>query len=131
MSTVAALAVVLSSCGGGAEQSPKRTVLSSQGFTLAAGEGRALSIEVPEPGRLSASATWGPKGTDIDIYITDADCPGVEALVLGSCIVMGRGAGRWRPEVASADVLPGHYQAFVLALAETGDSGVVEFALTR
>jgi hypothetical protein len=130
---------LFTSCGGSHNPtaSKQSVVLGTQNFNVAAGDGAALSVEVPTAGALAATANWTTAG-EIDLYLTDATCASVDDLVLGSCKVLGQVAvpaccSQTRPNLQTATafgVQPGRYQAFVLDVAEGDGSGTVQFVLS-
>ncbi len=127
------VASVFTHCGGQNSTADRRAaVLSTQNFSVAAGDGTALSVDVPSAGALAATANWAGTSAEIDVYITDSTCPGVDELVLGSCAVLARGDTQAKsPQTATAfGVRPGRYQALVLGVGQNGGSGTVQFALS-
>jgi len=107
-------------------------VLSTQNFSVAAGDGTALSVDVASPGALSATASFAEAGAEIDVYITDGSCASLDDLVFGSCKVLARADNRVpSPQKATLfGATPGRYQAFVLAVGQLGGSGTVSFILS-
>ncbi len=122
------------SCGGQSTTADRKAaaVLSTQSFNLPAGDGAPLSVDAPSPGALAATANWTEVGAEIDVYLTDSTCPGLDELVLGSCKVLARGDNRTAvPQTATLfGAQPGRYQAFVLAVGQKAGSGTVSFTLS-
>jgi hypothetical protein len=131
---------LFTACGGGQSvaASKQPTVLGTQNFNVAAGDGVALSIDVPNGGALAATANWTTAG-QVDVYITDSTCASLDDLVLGSCRVLARAAvpaccdnltHASLQTVTAFGVQPGRYQAFVLAAGPDAGSGTVQFVLS-
>lgn len=92
-----------STCGGGKSGSnptpvpsptptPQavRTDLGGTNFNVRAGGSSAQNIDFPPVGTIDITADWG--GSDnIDIFATDANCPGFDAVAAGACPILAKG----------------------------------------
>jgi len=100
-----AVLVSFSNCGGGSKTVSKptqvatptpvpkvHTDLGGTNFTVRGGRSSFTNVDFPPAGLLDVTANW-PGDSNVDIYATDASCPGFEQVAAGACVILARGDG--------------------------------------
>ncbi len=98
-----AILASFSNCGGGkATSTPTQvatptpapqtvhTDLGATNFTVRAGRSSFANVDFPPAGTLEVTANW-PGDSNIDIYATDASCPGFDEVMAGACSILAKG----------------------------------------
>src|SRR5438128_517952 len=67
-----------------------RTDLGGTNFNVRPGGSSAQNIDFPPVGTIDITADWNG-GDNIDIYATDANCPGFDAVTAGACPILAKG----------------------------------------
>ena len=100
-------------------------------WSAPAGGAYALVVDVPRAGRLEARVDWTLAENDVDVYVSDGDCPSLEALVVGRCRVIVAADGiASKPERPSAVVAGGRVWVWIFNLGPGDEGGNVEVSLT-
>lgn len=108
---LAMLAVLAAACGGGGgtttPSSPnpqpststgvRTPLLTGSTFTVRAGGSSFTNIDFPPVGTVDVTVNWGGSNR-IEVYITDASCPGFQNVTSGSCAVIARAEGTAKPK---------------------------------
>lgn len=94
--------LALSTCGGSKSSNPTpvgtptptptavRTDLGGSDFNVRPGGSTAQNIDFPPVGTMDITANWA--GSDnIDVYATDANCPGFDQVTAGACPILSKG----------------------------------------
>jgi hypothetical protein len=136
--------VALSACGTGgtatpsgpapgpsASAPPVRTVLiSGASFVVRAGGSSFVNIDFPPAGKVDVTVSWGGPNT-IDIYVTDASCPGFQDVAQGRCPILGRAEGTTRPKSVNFDSQAGRiYTVWSANRGTTPESVSLDAAVT-
>lgn len=66
------------------------TDLGATNFNVRAGRSSFTNVDFPPVGTLDVTADW-PGNSNIDIYATDASCPGFDAVTAGACSILAKG----------------------------------------
>ena len=67
-----------------------RTDLGGANFNVRPGRSSFTNIDFPPVGTIDVTADW-PGDSNIDVYATDASCPGFENVAAGSCPILAKG----------------------------------------
>lgn len=147
--SMAVLALILPSCGGGSDSGttptttppgPQRNTLPTITFTgLDRGEAQAINLSIsPTAGVAEIVADWTFATNDIDIFVTNSGC--VTSLYntlffqTGGCTSLARGTSTSKPERLTTGTLsPGDYKVYVgsSGISRTGESGTVSITIVR
>ncbi len=85
-----------------AASSVRTVLISGATFVVRAGGSSFTNIDFPPIGKVDVSATWGGPN-NIELYVTDASCPGFQDLAAGRCPVVARAEGAARPKTVTFD----------------------------
>lgn len=108
--------LVLAACGKSSAVTPStpvpspsapsalvRTVLiAGASFVVRAGGSSFINIDFPPAGKVDVTVNWGGSNT-IEVYVTDANCPGFEDVAGGRCPILARAEGSARPKAVTFD----------------------------
>ena len=122
-----------SSCGGSKTSSTPTAVatptpapatvhtdLGGTNFNVRVGRSSFANVDFPPAGTLDVTASW-PGDSNIDIYATDASCPGFESVSSGACAILAKGVGlSTKPERITFPTQTGK----IYTIHTTGDYGL-------
>src|SRR5260221_7470124 len=102
--TAGAVLAAFSSCGGNKTSSTPTQVatptpapqavhtdLGGTNFTVRAGRSSFTNVDFPPAGTLDVTTNW-PGDDNIDVYATDASCPGFDSVTSGACPIRAKAA---------------------------------------
>jgi hypothetical protein len=133
-----------SSCGGNKTSSTPTQVatptpvpqavhtdLGGTNFTVRAGRSSFTNVDFPPAGTLDVTTNW-PGDDNIDVYATDASCPGFDAVTSGACPILAKGVSPTaKPERISFATQAGKiYTIWIVNLGSTTEAVNLEFGIT-
>jgi hypothetical protein len=133
-----------SSCGGNKTSSTPTQVatptpapqavhtdLGGTNFTVRAGRSSFTNVDFPPAGTLDVTTNW-PGDDNIDVYATDASCPGFDAVTSGACPILAKGVSPTaKPERITFATQTGKiYTIWVVNLGTTTEAVNLEFGIT-
>jgi hypothetical protein len=132
-----------SSCGGKTSSTPTQvatptpapqavhTDLGGTNFTVRAGRSTFTNVDFPPTGTLDVTTNW-PGDDNIDVYATDASCPGFDAVTSGACPILAKGVSPTaKPERISFATQAGKiYTIWIVNLGSTTEAVNLEFGIT-
>ena len=151
MSRPLALAVVagavlasLSNCGGNKTSSTPTQVatptpapaavhtdLGGTNFTVRAGRSSFTNVDFPPAGTLDVTTNW-PGDDNIDVYATDASCPGFDSVTAGACPILAKATSLTaKPERITFATQAGKiYTIWIVNLGTTTEAVNLEYGIT-
>ena len=107
------------------------TDLGGTNFTVRAGRSSFTNVDFPPAGTLDVTANW-PGNDNIDVYATDASCPGFDAVTSGACPILAKGVSPTaKPERITFATQTGKiYTIWVVNLGTTTETVNLEFGIT-
>ena len=107
------------------------TDLGGTNFNVRAGRSSFSNVDFPPAGTLDVTANW-PGDSNIDIYATDASCPGFDSVTAGACVVLARGASpSAKPERITFPTQTGKiYTIWTVNLGATTEPVNLQFGIT-
>jgi hypothetical protein len=139
-----ALFLCSSSCGGSksgsaptpvasATPAPQavRTDLGGTNFNVRANGSSFANIDFPPVGTIDVTANW-PGGDNIDLYATDASCPGFDEVSSGACPILAKAdSATAKPETISFATAAGKiYTIWTANRGSTTEPVNLQFAIT-
>jgi hypothetical protein len=133
-----------SSCGGNKTSSTPTQVapptpapqavhtdLGGTNFTVRAGRSSFTNVDFPPAGTLDVTTNW-PGDDNIDVYATDASCPGFDSVTSGACPILAKGTSPTaKPERITFATQTGKiYTIWVVNLGATTEAVNLEFGIT-
>jgi hypothetical protein len=132
-----------SNCGGKTSSTPTQvatptpapqavhTDLGGTNFTVRAGRSSFTNVDFPPAGTLDVTTNW-PGDDNIDVYATDASCPGFDAVTSGACPILAKGVSPTaKPERITFATQTGKiYTIWVVNLGTTTEAVNLEFGIT-
>jgi len=133
-----------SSCGGSKTSSTPTAVatptpapatvhtdLGGTNFNVRVGRSSFANVDFPPAGTLDVTASW-PGDSNIDIYATDASCPGFESVSSGACAILAKGVSpSAKPERITFPTQTGKiYTIWTVNLGGTTEPVNLEFGIT-
>ena len=133
-----------SSCGGNKTSSTPTQVatptpapaavhtdLGGTNFTVRAGRSSFTNVDFPPAGTLDVTTNW-PGDSNIDVYATDASCPGFDAVTSGACPILAKGVSLTaKPERITFPTQTGKiYTIWIVNLGTTTEAVNLEFGIT-
>ena len=139
-----AVLVPFSSCGGNKTSSTPTQVatptpapaavhtdLGGTNFNVRAGRSSFTNVDFPPVGTLDVTTNW-PGDSNIDVYATDASCPGFDSVTAGACTVLAKAVSTTtKPERVTFATQAGKiYTIWILNLGTTTEPVNLEFGIT-
>jgi hypothetical protein len=132
-----------SNCGGKTSSTPTQvatptpapqavhTDLGGTNFTVRAGRSSFTNVDFPPAGTLDVTTNW-PGDDNIDVYATDASCPGFDAVTSGACPILAKGVSPTaKPERITFATQAGKiYTIWIVNLGSTTEAVNLEFGIT-
>jgi hypothetical protein len=132
-----------SNCGGKTSSTPSQvatptpapqavhTDLGGTNFTVRAGRSSFTNVDFPPAGTLDVTTNW-PGDDNIDVYATDASCPGFDGVTSGACPILAKGVSPTaKPERITFATQTGKiYTIWVVNLGTTTEAVNLEFGIT-
>ncbi|HEU0108177.1 MAG TPA: hypothetical protein VFT38_18475, partial [Vicinamibacteria bacterium] len=139
-----AVLAAFSSCGGNKTSSTPTQVatptpapqavhtdLGGTNFTVRAGRSSFTNVDFPPAGTLDVTTNW-PGDDNIDVYATDASCPGFDSVTSGACPILAKAASLTaKPERITFATQAGKiYTIWIVNLGTTTEAVNLEFGIT-
>jgi len=139
-----AVLAFFSSCGGGKTSSTPTTVatptpapatvhtdLGGTNFNVRGGRSSFTNVDFPPAGTLDVTTNW-PGDSNIDVYATDASCPGFDSVTAGACVILAKGVSpSAKPERITFPTQTGKiYTIWIVNLGTTTEPVNLEFGIT-
>jgi hypothetical protein len=107
------------------------TDLGGTNFTVRAGRSSFTNVDFPPAGTLDVTTNW-PGDDNIDVYATDASCPGFDAVTSGACPILAKGVSPTaKPERITFATQTGKiYTIWIVNLGTTTEAVNLEFGIT-
>jgi hypothetical protein len=107
------------------------TDLGATNFNVRAGRSSFANVDFPPAGTLDVTANW-PGDSNIDIYATDASCPGFDSVTAGACVVLAKGVSPTaKPErIAFATQVGKIYTIWTVNNGSTTEPVNLQFGIT-
>jgi hypothetical protein len=108
-----------------------RTDLGGTNFSVRPGRSSFTNVDFPPAGTLDVTINW-PGDNNIDVYATDASCPGFESVTSGACPILAKGDSRTaKPERITFTTQAGKiYTIWIVNLGTTTEAVNLEFGIT-
>src|SRR5438552_5558966 len=132
-----------SSCGGNKSSTPTQvatptpapaavhTDLGGTNFTVRAGRSSFTNVDFPPAGTLDVTTNW-PGDDNIDVYATDASCPGFDSVTAGACPILAKATSLTaKPERITFATQAGKiYTIWIVNLGTTTEAVNLQFGIT-
>ena len=132
-----------SNCGGSKTSTPTQvatptpapqsvhTDLGGTNFSVRPGRSSFTNVDFPPAGTLDVTINW-PGDNNIDVYATDASCPGFESVTSGACPILAKGdSPTAKPERITFTTQAGKiYTIWIVNLGTTTEAVNLEFGIT-